>query len=105
MRDVYQAELRYQKSGSFAEQALSSIKVVKAFGQENKEVQIYNEQLDKQKHSGKFQAVLLGFSVGVLEIVVYLLTLFCLLVGSLFVIERVYNDNPGRDYTMGDVFG
>ena len=93
MRDSYHSELRYQKSGASAEQALSAIKVVKAFGQEQHEIDNYNSELDNQNISGQVQSVLVGFSHGLLELMLYGLTTFCLFVGAMFVKEHVSNQN------------
>ena len=89
MRDSYHSEMRYQKSGAHAEQALSAIKVVKAFGQEKSEIDSYNYELDKTSASGKIQAILVGFANGLIELLIYFLTAFSLFVGAMFVKERV----------------
>lgn len=49
----YHAVLRaYGQSAGYAEQALGSIKVVSAFGNEVKEVENYSKYLDKAKTAG-----------------------------------------------------
>ena len=55
-------EKSYEKSGADAEQALMSIRVVKAFGQETSEIQKYTKHLsqaDKRIHK---YSVLFGLS-------------------------------------------
>lgn len=89
MKDSEKTEIRYQKSGAHAEQALGAIKVVKAFGQENFEVTSYNQELDKYSSGANYQACLVGFAYGLLEILVYALTTFSLFVGTMFVKDHV----------------
>jgi len=105
VRDAYQTELRYRKSGALAEQAIGSIKVVKAFGQEDRETKAYNRHLYSREASGRQQAILKGLASGLLETLTYILTLISLFIGATFVRESVYNDNVSRDYRMGDIFG
>jgi len=105
VREAYQTELRYRKSGAIAEQALGSIKVVKAFGQEDRETKNYNRHLYSREASGRNQAILRGLSMGLLDILQYLWTFVNMLIGAIFVREAVYNDNVDRDYRMGDTYG
>jgi len=105
VRDAYKNELRYCKSNSNAEQALTSIRVVKAFNQEDKETKIYNKHLTHSKASETQQALLKGFGIGLIETFLYLVAFINTLIGCTFVRQNVYNDNVDRDYRIGDVYG
>lgn len=103
--DAYKTEVRYRKSGAFAEQAIGAIKVVKAFGQEERETALYNKHLDGSAGSAETQALLKGLASGFLETLTYILTVISLFIGSIFVRENLRNDNVSREYRMGDIFG
>ena len=86
-----------------AEQALQSIKVVTAFGQEAKEVDRFSEPLEDARKSGikyhLFSAIAYGLNNGAFMFIFALALFF----GSLFVTEGVWNDVKSRDYTPGDI--
>ena len=61
-------EKAYEKSGADAEQALMSIRVVKAFGQESAEIQKYKYHLNKtDKNVNKF-SFLFGVTWGLVDL-------------------------------------
>ena len=103
VNDTYQTELRYRKSGADAEQALGAIKVVKAFGQEERETKNFNKHLKRGNRTSGRQAIMKGFASGMLETMVYTMTTLCHYIGAVFVREGVQNDNVDRQYRMGDV--
>ena len=103
--DTYQTELRYRKSGADAEQALGAIRVVKAFGQEDRETREFNKNLKRSNRTAGTQAIMKGFASGMLETLTYTLTVLCLFIGSTMVREGVENNNANRNYRMGDVDG
>ena len=103
--DAQKTELRYRKSGAYAEQAIGSIKVVKAFGQEERETKDYNKHLNTGNKTASKQASMKGLASGLLETLTYILTFISLFIGATFCREGVYNDNVSRDYRMGDIFG
>ena len=86
-----------------AEQALQSIKIVAAFGQEAKEEDRFSEPLEDARKSGirfhLFSAIAYGLNNGAFMFIFAITLLF----GSLFVIEGVWNDVESRDYTPGDI--
>ena len=100
--DTYQTELRYRKSGADAEQALGAIKVVKAFGQEDRETREFNKHLKRSNRTIGTQAIMKGLASGLIETMSYLLTAICMYIGSVFVREEVQNDNVDRQYRIGD---
>ena len=100
--DTYQTELRYRKSGADAEQALGAIRVVKAFGQEDRETREFNKHLKRSNRTIGTQAIMKGLASGLIETMSYLLTAICMYIGSVFVREGVQNDNVDRQYRIGD---
>ena len=105
LRDASISDKRYNKSGAYAEQALSAIKVVKAFNQESQEVNKYNKNLSNNSSSERNQAILTGFSSGIMEALNYVLVVYVLFIGATMTRKGNYNDNVDRNYRMGDVFG
>lgn len=98
-------EKAFKASSTKAEQALASIKVVAAFGQEQKEEDRFNEHLEEARVSAiKFyfcSSLGYGLNNGAFMFVFGLALLF----GALFVTESVHNDIRGREYTPGDIVG
>ncbi|CAI2366845.1 unnamed protein product [Moneuplotes crassus] len=95
--------LSYAKSSSFAEQALNSIKVVSAFGQEKREIENYVRHLDEAKKQGQVGKAIIGFSFGILNFCLFASYAYGLFVGGQFVKAGIYNHNRGRNYTSGDI--
>jgi len=77
------------KSGASAEQALTAIKVVKAFGQEQHEVYNFERHLSKYDHIATKQAWLYGVGKGVLESSLYLASAYGFFIGGIFVASEV----------------
>ena len=61
----------YAKAGAIAEEALSSIRTVVAFGGEKKEVDKYAEELKTAKKNGIIRSVLTTSSMGLVFAVMY----------------------------------
>jgi ABC-type multidrug transport system fused ATPase/permease subunit len=88
-KEVEQDEIVYRKSGADAEQALGSIKLVKAFGQEKIEIDKYNEDLKINEKTLSRYSVNYGFSFGFLETLRYVLPCYFLFLGGVFIISGV----------------
>ena len=97
------AQKSYTKSGSFAEQALSNIKVVVAFGQEQREINNYVRHLDEAKKEGQKGKLVVALSLGIFNFLIFSSYAYGLFVGGQFVKNKVYNPNRHHDYTSGDV--
>lgn len=82
-------EQTFQQSGSEAEQALNSIKVVKAFGQENYEVQRFEKHLLKTDYLMTKYSWYFGISRGLFESSLYFIPAYSLLLGGLFIVSSV----------------
>lgn len=96
-------ERAFKKSSTYAEQALSNIKIVAAFGQENKEEERFTEHLDYARNTSiRFNFLTaLGYAINNSG---FILTFgAALYFGGLFVTEGVHNDIKDRTYTAGDV--
>ena len=100
---IQKQEKAFKKSSTLAEQALQSIKIIAAFGQEAKEEDRFSEPLEDARKSGirfhLFSAIAYGLNNGAFMFIFAITLLF----GSLFVTEGVYNDVESRDYTPGDI--
>jgi ABC-type multidrug transport system fused ATPase/permease subunit len=97
------ASAAYAKSGGFAEQALSNIKVVAAFGQEHREIMNYVSHLDEAKKQGQLGRVIVAVAFGFFNLLIFGSYAYGLFVGGIFVKEKVFNPNKGHDYTSGDI--
>ena len=98
-------EKAYEKSGADAEQALMSIRVVKAFGQESAEIQKYTYHLNKtDKNVNKF-SFLFGVTWGLVDSMTYIIQAYSLLIGGFFIAGSVTNRNVDRIYNMSDILG
>jgi ABC-type multidrug transport system fused ATPase/permease subunit len=61
----------YAQSGGYAEQCLSSVKVVVAFGKEKLEIANYSNYLAVCAEIGKKQSLVVAFSVGIFFAAIY----------------------------------
>lgn len=77
------------KSGADAEQALSSIKVVKAFGQEQHEIRKFEKHLQNDGKELERVSFLYGLSLGLVDTVVIMGRSYSLLMGAIFTINEV----------------
>ena len=105
INDTQATEINYSKCNAHAEETLGAVKVVKAFGQESKEVIEFNDRLDSGHHSATTQAIKKGFGAGLIESILYLSAAIGYSIGGVFINEDVNNFNTDREYRMGDIFG
>ena len=77
------------KSGGAAEQALTAIKVVKAFSQEKEEINKFEGHLIANSHKSTRQAWLYGLGKGTVESAMYLVPCYGLLLGGIFITSDV----------------
>ena len=93
----------YAKSGGYAEQALNGIRVVSAFGQEDREVQNYEKYLGEAQRAGVRTNAWVGFGYALFTAALLLCYAYCFYFGALFIKGEVYNEQQGRVYSGGDV--
>ena len=103
--DVEATENNYSRCNTHAEETLGAVKVVKAFGQESKEVIEFNDRLDSSHQSATAQAIKKGFGAGIIESILYLSAAIGYSIGGVLINEDVNNFNTDREYRMGDIFG
>ena len=75
----------YGQSAGYAEQALSAIRIVVSFGQEELEMKNYARFLTRVTEAGKRGGVASGLSLGFFFFVVYLCYAFSFWMGSIWV--------------------
>ena len=82
-------EEAYLKGGIQAEESLNAIKVVKAFGQEDKCTRDFDSHLEKKHDKIMGMAWLYGSAFGALETLSYVSISYPLLIGAFFISEEV----------------
>jgi ATP-binding cassette, subfamily B (MDR/TAP), member 1 len=95
----------YSQSKGFAEQALSSIKVVMAYGQEKMEIKHYIEHLERGRVYETKEKMVIGAGTAVFMTVCYLSYCWAFWIGSIIVTDEHINGNFDRPYNYSDVFG
>ena len=93
----------YGQSAGYAEQALSAIKVVVAFGMEPVEITNYSKYLSRSKEMGRKQQVLLAFSIGCFIGSIFLSYSYAFWVGGIWIEKRYWNHILDRAYMGGDI--
>nr|AOQ25828.1 ABC transporter B family member 1 [Moneuplotes crassus] len=96
-------EQAFKASSTLAEQALNSIKVVQAYGQEEKEDERFCEPLEEARKSGIKYHYISSLAYGMNNGIFMLIFALALFFGALFVTEGIKNDIRDRDYTPGDI--
>mmetsp|Transcript_21964 Transcript_21964/g.16309 ORF Transcript_21964/g.16309 Transcript_21964/m.16309 type:complete len:202 (+) Transcript_21964:725-1330(+) len=93
----------YGQSAGYAEQALNAIRVVVAFGQEERESIVYNRYLTNAKSSGivtTFKTSLILAMFMFISLASYAYSFF---MGSIWIYHEIPNTAFDRSYTAGDV--
>jgi ATP-binding cassette, subfamily B (MDR/TAP), member 1 len=93
----------YAQSGGYAEQCLSAIRVVVAFGMEKVEIQNYSNYLSLSKEIGRKQHFWLALAVGTFIGSIYSCYCYAFFMGSVWIQKNFYNDILGRPYQGGDI--
>ena len=92
----------YAQSAGYAEQALSSIRIVASFGQEDLEINNYKRFLERVTAASLKSGVVMAFSMAFLFWCIYFCYAYCFFVGSFWVDAPYWNDAEDRDYLAGD---
>ena len=95
-------EAAFKASSTKAEQALTSIKVVVAFGQENKEDKRFNQHLESARKIGVKFHMCSAIGYGLNNGGFLLMFTYAIFFGGLFVTENVHNDVRDRNYIGAD---
>mmetsp|Transcript_34808 Transcript_34808/g.25148 ORF Transcript_34808/g.25148 Transcript_34808/m.25148 type:complete len:176 (+) Transcript_34808:750-1277(+) len=93
----------YGQSAGYAEQALGSIKVVAAFGNEVKEVENYTKYLDLARTAGLKNQLSGAVGFAALIASFYFMYGYSFMIGGYFIREDFVNKTFGRVYTPGDI--
>lgn len=87
----------YSKAGSVAEEVLSSIRTVVAFGGEKKELSRYSERLQPAEKCGKKKGIYSGFGGGTMYLIIYCCYALALWYGITLILDD--RDKDDKDYT------
>ena len=93
----------YGQSAGYAEQALSAIRIVVSFGQEDLEIKNYNTFTDRCTESGHKAALTSGSSLGFFNFTIYLCYAYAFFIGAVWIDKPYWNHAEERDYMGGDV--
>jgi ribosomal protein S19 len=93
----------YGQSAGYADQALNAIRVVVAYGQEEKEVKNYIKYLDRARKAGikthcKGSMVISLFFASIFGVYAY-----AFYMGSVWIYHDIWNHTFGRYYQAGDI--
>lgn len=102
-RDNQQVEKHYNETGTIAEESLTALKVVKAFGNESVATYKFDTHVDKFQTGISKNAFLFGLGLGFQETVLLFFTIVGFLIGAFFITEHIHNSNTHHDYDAGDV--
>lgn len=92
----------YDKAAAYAEQALTLIWIVIAFGQEKLELANFNQFLRKSKKDGNIASVWFAFGVSFINQIFILMYTYGLALGGVFVHKKI-TTGQGGVYEAGDV--
>ena len=104
-KSIEQDEKWFIKSGSYLEQSLNAIKIVKAFGQENLAINNYEKHLLCDETTKNLYTFMYALSAGLFEVIFYVGWALDLIIGMPFVANEVTNGNFDRPYWIADVIG
>jgi ABC-type multidrug transport system fused ATPase/permease subunit len=92
----------YGQSAGYAEQALSAIRVVTAFGMQETESDTYSRFLEDAKKEGIKSGIIVAISAGFYAGMIYVAYSYAFFLGGHWVDNEYYNSTRGRNYTAGD---
>ena len=95
----------YGQSAGYAEQALSAIRIVVSFGQEDLEIKNYETFTNRCTEAGHKAAVMTGASLGFFNFAIYLCYAYAFLIGAVWIDKPYWNHAEDRNYMGGDVIG
>ncbi len=88
----------YGQSAGYAEQALSAIRVVVAFGMERQESSNYHRFLDRVRKFGFKADMITGMSLGFFMFAIYFAYSYAFLIGGIWVDKQYWNHANDRPY-------
>lgn len=93
----------YGQSAGYADQALNAIRVVVAYGQEEKEVKNYSKYLDRARKAGIKTHCRGAFTMALFFASIFGTYAYAFYMGSVWIYNDIYNDTFERTYTAGDI--
>ena len=93
----------YGQSAGYAEQCLSSMKVVVAFGMEKVEIKNYGKYLEAGRRAGAVEKLASGAGLSLMMTMIYLVYAYSFWVGGKFVSDGVINRSTGEIYAFNDI--
>lgn len=93
----------YGQSAGYAEQALSAIRIVVSFGQEELENRNYSRFLARVTEAGIKSGCTMGFSLGFFFFCIYVAYGYSFAIGAVWVDKAFHNDATDRPYLAGDI--
>lgn len=93
----------YGQSAGYAEQAINAIRVVQAFGQEEKEIRNFNKYLVKAKNSGIRNTVKSSLILAGMFFVIFGTYSYSFFMGSVWIKKQFHNDTYNRPYQSGEI--
>ncbi|KAF4661336.1 (ABC) transporter [Perkinsus chesapeaki] len=93
----------YAKAGAIAEEVLTSIRTVQAFGAEKRESKRYDDQLVLARDGGIKAGVSIGFMIGVVFFCIFGTYALTFWYGGTLIYNNTINPSTGLVYTGGDI--
>jgi ATP-binding cassette, subfamily B (MDR/TAP), member 1 len=93
----------YGQSAGYADQALNAIRVVAAYGQEEKEVQNYTKYLERARVAGVKTHCQGAFAMSLFFASIFGTYAYSFYMGSVWIYKDFWNNTFSRTYTAGDI--
>ena len=93
----------YGQSAGYADQALNAIRVVAAFGQEEKEVRNYHKYLNRARTAGIKTHFKSSLSMAMFFASIFSTYAYSFYIGSVWIYNGIQNTTYSRAYTAGDI--
>jgi ABC-type multidrug transport system fused ATPase/permease subunit len=94
----------YAKAGAVAEEVLSSIRTVVAFGQEAKESKRYDALLDEGRKQGLKVSIQVGLGISLVLASMFLCYSLAIYIGGILIRDQVWNSSTNAVYTGADIY-
>jgi ABC-type multidrug transport system fused ATPase/permease subunit len=93
----------YGQSAGYADQALNAIRVVVAYGQEDKEVRNYSKYLQRAREAGIKTHCKAAFTMAIFFASIFGTYAYSFYMGSVWIYNDIRNDSFERVYSSGDI--
>lgn len=93
----------YGQSAGYADQALNAIRVVAAYGQEEKEVRNYTKYLERARVAGVKTHCKGAFAMALFFASIFGTYAYSFYLGSVWIYNDIHNSTYNRNYSAGDI--